>query len=140
MNYLSSLHNKDLALLLVRVGLALVFIYHGWTKLQGMEATIGFFGSIGLSPFFAYLVAWVEFAGGILMLLGIKVRELGLLFVIVMLVAIYKVHLGQGFKGMEFQVVLLLSSFAMVFAGAGKYALLKSKECMNCKDGKCQCK
>lgn len=140
MNYLSSLHNKDLALLLVRVGLASVFMYHGWMKINGMEGTIGFFASIGLGSFWAYLVAWVEFLGGILMLLGVKVRELGVLFTVVMIVAILKVHLGQGFKGMEFQVVLLLSSLAMVFAGAGKYALLKGKECMNCKDGKCQCK
>lgn len=149
MNFLSSLHNKDLGLLLVRVGLALVFMYHGWMKIKGMDAAIEFFGSIGLAPFFAYLVAWVEFLGGAALLLGVKVREVAVPLVIVMIVAIYKVHLGQGFSGMEFQIVLLLSTLGLVFSGSGKYALLKDKGCANCnsttcdcqcKNGVCQCK
>lgn len=144
MNFLSSLHNKDLALLFVRVGLASVFIYHGWMKISGMEGTVGFFASLGLGSFWAYLVAWVELLGGILMLVGVKVREMGVLFAIIMLVAIYTVHWKNGFNvmngGYEFQFTLLLSSLAMVFAGAGKYAFLKRKECMNCKNGVCECK
>lgn len=144
MNFLSSLHNKDLALLLIRVGLASVFIYHGFGKVMDMPGTVAFFASIGLGSFWAYVAAWVEFLGGILMLVGVRVREVGVLFAIIMLVAIYAVHFKNGFNSMsggyEFQFTLLLSSLAMVFAGAGKYALLKSKECMNCVDGKCQCK
>lgn len=152
MNFLSSLHNKNTALLLVRIALASAFIYHGWSKLQGMEGAIGFFASIGLASFWVYIVAWVEFLGGILMLFGIKVREVGVLFAIILFVAIYKVHLGQGFKGLELQFVLLLASLAMVFSGAGRYSLLKDKTCANCsecancqtckdcKDGVCKCK
>ncbi|MFZ2151840.1 MAG: DoxX family protein [Minisyncoccia bacterium] len=140
MNFLSSLHNKSFALLLVRVALASVFIFHGWTKIQGMEGTIAFFGTLGFAPFWAYVVAWVEFIGGILMLAGVWVREVGVLFTVIMIVAIYAVHWGKGFNlagGYEFQFVLLLSSLAMVFGGAGKYALFGHKNCSNCKDGTC---
>jgi len=160
MNFLSSLHNKSLALFLVRVGLASVFIYHGWMKVSDLGGTAGMFETMGLAPFWAYVVAWVEFLGGILMLAGVRVREVGVLLAVVMVVAIFKVHLPNGFNfmngGYEFQLTLLLSSLAMVFAGPGKYVLFthkgcqnckdgtcvmcKDKECGHCKDGKCQCK
>ncbi len=142
---LASCHNKNFGLLLIRIALGLVFVYHGWGKVDNMEATIGFFGSIGLAPFWAYITAWVELLGGLLLILGICVREAGALLTIVMLTAIFKVHLANGFGGnggYEFQLVLLLASLAMVFTGAGKYALLKDKMCANCncKDGVCTCK
>lgn len=143
MNFLSSLHNKSLALLLVRVGLASVFIYHGWMKVSDLGGTAGMFETMGFAPFWGYVVAWVEFLGGILMLAGVRVREVGVLFAVVMVVAILKVHLPNGFAGnggYEFQFTLLLSSLAMVFAGPGKYALFANKDCSDCKGGKCQCK
>ncbi len=144
MSYLARFHNKSTGLLLIRIALGLVFVYHGWGKVSDMSMTIGFFGSLGLAPIWAYVTAWVELLGGLLMLAGVWVREVAVLFVIVMLVAIFKVHLANGFNfmqgGYEFQLVLLLASLAMVFTGAGKYAFLKSKSCPNCKDGVCMCK
>lgn len=140
MNFLSSLHNKSLALLLVRVGLASVFIYHGWMKVSDLGGTAGMFEMMGFAPFWAYVVAWVEFLGGILMLAGVRVREVGVLLSVVMIVAIYAVHWKNGFAGnggYEFQFVLLLSSLAIVFAGPGKYALFTHKGCQNCKNGTC---
>ncbi len=141
MNYLSSLHNKDIGLLLIRIALALVFIYHGWDKVMNIEAKIGFFESIGLNLLWLYVVAYVELLGGILMLLGVRVREVAILFAITMIVAIWKVHMNDGFKGMEFQLTLLLTSLAILFTGAGKYSLLpeKTSACEPCEKEGCKC-
>ena len=162
MNYLSPLHNKDFGLLLIRITLALVFIYHGWDKVMNIEGTINFFRAIGLAGFIVptsdflnfkgpgatteiifwpYIVAYVELLGGILILLGIRVREVALLFVITMIIAIWKVHMNDGFKGMEFQLTLLLASLAILFTGAGKYGLLpeKTNTCGPCEKEGCKC-
>lgn len=149
MNFLSSFHNKSLALLLIRVALGAVFIYHGWDKITDITGTMGFFATIGFSgAFWAYLVAYVEFVGGILMLLGVRVREVGVLFVAIMIVAIYAVHFKNGFSvmngGYEYQFTLLLTSLAMIFAGAGKYTVLKETSpammCKPCEKNKGTCK
>lgn len=143
LQFLSSLHNKDIAFLLIRVALASVFIYHGFAKVTDMSGTAGMFEQMGFAPFWAYIVAWVELLGGILMLLGVRVREVGVLFAIIMIVAIVRVHLPNGFNfmdnGYEFQLVLLLASLAVVFGGSGSYALLREKGCSNCEGDKCKC-
>ena len=141
MNFLSSLHNKSLGLLLIRIALGIVFIYHGWAKVSDIDTFIARFATLDINAFFTYVVAYVELIGGILMILGVRVREVALLFVVTMLVAIYKVHLGKEFGGMEYQVTLLLASLAVIFTGAGKYSLLSEKRnCGMCKDGTCACK
>lgn len=122
-------NNTDLGLLLVRVGLGLVFIAHGWAKIDGMDGTIGFFASIGLSAFWAYLVAYVEFIGGIAMLVGLFTNWAGMLLAVVMIVAIVMLKLSKGFVGgYEFDLVLFLSSLAIVIAGPGKYTLRALKK------------
>ncbi len=122
-------NNTDLGLLLVRVGLGLVFIAHGWAKIDGMDGTIGFFASIGLSAFWAYLVAYVEFIGGIAMLVGLFTNWAGMLLAVVMIVAIAMLKLSKGFVGgYEFDLVLFLSSLAIVIAGPGKYTLRALKK------------
>lgn len=120
-------HNPDLALLLVRLAVGVVFLYHGWMKLGSMEGTIGFFGTLGFAPWLAYLVAWVETVGGLALIAGFLTRYAGLLLALVALVALVKVHLPNGFLiaggGYEFILVLLAGSLALFFSGAGRYSL-----------------
>ena len=131
---------RDIAMLLIRLALAVVFIYHGWQKGSNIQMTVGFFAKLGFAPFLAYLVAAVEFFGGIAMLLGIFVKYAGALLAIVMLVAIVKVKIltfhtpfASPTGGYEFDLVLLLTALAVVMGGAGKYALIKPKMCcQNC--------
>lgn len=129
---------------MIRIALGIVFVYHGWAKVSNIDQFIAGFAGMGINAFFTYVVAYVEFIGGILMILGVRIREVAVLFTITMIVAIYKVHLGKGFGGMEYQVTLLLMSLAIIFTGAGKYTLLaeKMEGCDNkmCKDGTCPCK
>lgn len=113
-------------MLLIRLALAAVFIAHGWSKIQDMAGTIGGFGTFGLAPFWAYLVAWVELLGGIAMLLGIFTKWAGWLLAIVMAAAIYFVKGSAGFLGgYEYELVLLLVALGVSFAGPGAYTINK---------------
>jgi len=121
---MKSHNNTDIALLLVRVGLALVFMAHGWDKVSAMEGTIGFFSSIGLPAVMAYIVAYVELLGGIAMLLGVFTGWAGILLAVTMLGAIGKVKLNMGFVGgYEFDLMLFLAAIAISLAGPGKYGI-----------------
>ncbi len=118
--------NLDIALLLIRVGLAAVFIAHGWDKLNNMDGTVGFFSSIGLSAFWAYLIAYIELLGGVSMLLGVFTGWSGILLAMTMVGAIALVKISKGFLGgFEFDLMLFLAALAISFAGSGKYTLMK---------------
>ncbi|MDR9419121.1 DoxX family protein [Gracilimonas sp.] len=119
--------NKDLALLLIRIGVGVIFILAGWGKLTGIEGTQQFFGNIGipLAGVMAWVVALVEFLGGIMMLVGYKVEIPGILLAITMLVAIFTVKMGGdgGFSGMRLEIMLMLTSLAISMMGTGSYSL-----------------
>jgi uncharacterized membrane protein YphA (DoxX/SURF4 family) len=82
---------------------------------------------IGFPVFLVAVLAIVEVVGGILILLGgfskdWMTRLAGLIFVVVMIGAIFKVHLAHGWNsignlGMEFQVTLL--TIGLFFAARG---------------------
>ncbi len=109
---------------LLRVVLGAVFIAHGWDKIQNMPGVIGFFGSLGLAPMFAYLVAYVELLGGVAVLLGVYSRLAGYLLAIVMVFAIFLVKMKVGFLGgYELDLMLLASSLAVAWNGAGPYSV-----------------
>ena len=73
---------------------------HGLTKFQsGIDNIAGWFTSIGLPGGLAYGVATVELVGGLLLILGLGVRYIGLLFALVMVGAIVKVKWSAGLLG-----------------------------------------
>ena len=124
---------KDLGLLLVRVVFGLVFIIHGWDKIQNMEGVIGFFGSLGLPIIVAYVVAWVEFLGGISVLLaGPCSRYAAYALAVVMAGAIFFVKLSKGFSGgYELDLLLLVVALFIAWYKDMPYALsslFKSKK------------
>jgi putative oxidoreductase len=119
---------KDVGLLLLRLILGAVFIYHGWAKVSNVEGTLGFFTQIGLgSTALVYLAAYGELLGGILMLLGLWTRFVAPVLVIIMAVAIQTVHISKGFNimsgGYEYALTLLVISAAVGMLGAGKYSV-----------------
>lgn len=125
-------HNcKDAGLFLIRLALAIVFIYHGYGKLANMEMTIGFFAKLGFPAILAWLVALGELGSGLAMLLGVLVRYAGILIAVIMLVAILKVKMAMGFGngGYELDLVLLLTALGVSMLGGGKYSLMGDKMC-----------
>jgi putative oxidoreductase len=120
----------DTALAILRVVLGVTFILHGGQKLFvfGFAGVSGAFAQMGipapglLGPF----VAFVEFFGGIAILLGLLTRLAALGIGATMVVAILTVHLENGFfapTGFEFPLSLLASAIALVITGAGDLSL-----------------
>src|SRR5579864_5136251 len=110
----------DCALLMLRIASGLVFLYHGSAILFGA------FGGPGPEKFAAfmhaptiigYLVGLAQFGGALAMLTGILIRFGAVCIIIVMLGAIFLVHLPHGFDigkgGMEYALTQLLLAFAL---------------------------
>ncbi len=125
MNNFTNNKNQDIALLLLRIGVGVIFIYAGWSKLTGIEGAHEFFVKIGIP--FAGLMVWVvgivEFVGGILVLAGAYIRIPAILLAIIMLVAILTTKLGESFSAYRLDMMLLLVNVAFILIGAGAYSV-----------------
>jgi len=114
---------------LLRIGLAIVFIAHGYSKLFKKENFLGtaqFFESINIKPakFWVLVVGITEFLGGILLLAGFFTQLVALLLAFDMLIAILKVNFKKGLVGgYEFELILLLSALALVVLGPGAFSI-----------------
>ena len=111
--------NTKLGLLVLRITLGSIFMIHGIQKLGNMEGTIGFFGMIGFSAFWAWAVALVETFGGFAVVIGYGTRVASSLLAIIMLVVIIYVKKGQGFAKEELDIVLLGLALGVGLIGCG---------------------
>jgi putative oxidoreductase len=118
---------QPLGLLVLRVALGIIFLYHGYPKLahagSGMQ---GFFVQHGLPGYFVYVAGILETFGGVLLILGLFTRAAALLLAIEMGVAIWKVHSGGGYMAVhdyEFPLALATACFALSTLGAGLISL-----------------
>lgn len=118
------------SLLLIRIASALAFLYHGSAILFGAFAGPGpqaFAAYLHAPALVGYLVGLAQFAGGLAMLTGIFARVGALFLIIVMLGAIFLVHLPHGFDvgkgGLEYALTQLLIALALLIAGPGSYSL-----------------
>jgi putative oxidoreductase len=120
---------QPLALFALRVGLGAIMIAHGKEKVfGGMAKHIAFLHSIGVPAptLMGYLSAGAEFIGGILLVVGLFTRFAAFATLVDMLVAIFKVHLKNGFTGQgnyQFPLALAVIAFALIFYGAGEISL-----------------
>lgn len=120
----------DLAALILRLAVGVVFIAHGGQKLfvAGLDGVAGGFGQMGIpmAGVAGPLVAFGEFFGGIALALGFLTRLAGLGLAVIMLGAIVFVHAAAGFfapQGYEFNLTLMAASLALALAGPGRYSL-----------------
>ncbi len=116
---------SGLAPLFLRIGVGIIFIVAGWGKLTGIEGVQGFFGNIGipLPELMAWVVAIVEFVGGLMVLLGAYIRIPAVLLAITMVVALLTTKLGGEFSAARLDLMLLMASLALVFYGSGSYSV-----------------
>jgi len=124
-------------LLIVRVFLGVIFVAHGAQKVfglfggPGLKGTIGYFRSaLGVPPALAVLAALTECFGGLAVFVGLLTRVAALGLLVVMLVAVAKVHWQNGFflnmslqpgkgHGFEFNWALIGMALALLVGGGG---------------------
>lgn len=129
----------DWALLILRIGLGILFPFHGWMKLNPNGPTKGPAGLAGwlrqmgvpLPLFLAWVITLLETAGAALLVLGLGTRLLALGYVIDMFMAIQLVKRGMLKKrfmepdgtGWEFEFMVLVAAAALLVGGAGAISL-----------------
>jgi putative oxidoreductase len=120
----------SLALLLIRIAAGLAFLYHGSQILFGAfggPGPQGFAAHMHAPAIIGYLVGLAQFAGGLAIITGLLIRIGAVCITIVMLGAIFLVHLPHGFEvskgGMEYALTQLLIALALLIAGGGAYSL-----------------
>ena len=114
-----------LAPLLLRLGLAVVFIFHGMGKVSP-DKSWGTAWHPELSVALQAAVAWGEFLGGVALAIGFLTRLAALGIVGIMAGAIATVHWQFGFpgpKGWEYNFVLITMALAVALLGSGVLGL-----------------
>ena len=122
--------NSRLAIALLRVALGSMFVAHGLLKVFvfTLPGTAGFFESLGLPGFLAYVVAPAEILAGAALLLGYRARVVAMAMIPILLGA-SMVHLGNGWLftapkgGWEYPVYLVVAAIAQSLLGSGAFSL-----------------
>lgn len=117
---------RSLSLLFLRLILAYGFYEPAKMKWSDIDSVAEWFVSMGipLPMLQAYLAASTEALGVLLLTLGLGTRLISIPLMIVMIVAIVKVHLPHGFSsgdnGFEIPLYYMLMLFVLMTHGAGK--------------------
>jgi putative oxidoreductase len=117
--------NFDLASILLRLAVGTLFIYHGYPKLTSMRKG-EFMKTLGMPTALVPFGGFVEFFGGLGLLLGLLVPIVAILSALWMLSTIWfsiaKVK-KKFMGGYELDIVLFLAAFALAFIGGGTFSL-----------------
>jgi putative oxidoreductase len=120
-------------LLVLRIGIGAMMIWHGFPKMIGgpdMWAKVGssmaIFGVHDFPTFWGFMAAFAETVGGLLFLIGFLFRPALLLLIITMSVAALQSYKGNGMMGANHPIELGIVFLAMFIIGPGKYSIDKS--------------
>jgi putative oxidoreductase len=116
----------DVGLLILRVfsGLALA-LAHGLGKVPPSEGFVGRVGGMGVPApeLFAWLAAFAEAGGGLLIALGLLTRPASLLVAVHFAIVVLLAHAGDPFGGRELPLFFLVTALLLLLSGAGRYSV-----------------
>ncbi len=127
----------NLALLIVRIGLGVVFLAHGIKHAMGRAKTARWFGSLGFkSPGFQWFASTAtEIGAGVLLIAGLLTSVAAAAVIAVAVVAFWTVHRSAGFfitsfmkpevevEGYEYVLTLAVMALALAVAGPGEWSI-----------------
>ncbi len=130
---------RDQGLLILRIGIGIMFILHGyskvfdgperWEKLGGNMADLGIDFAL---KFWGFMAGMAEFGGGILLMLGLFFRPACILMFITMFVAashhwIEAAEAGENLKGKIMEGSHAIEAgilfLTLIFIGPGRFSL-----------------
>ena len=116
--------NVGLAILRVFAGLSMA-LGHGLGKIPPSERFVGVIENLGfpLPEFFAWMAAFSEFGGGLLLALGLLTRPGAFFIWFTMLVAAFFQHAADPFSTKEMAFLYLVITGMFVVIGSGKYGV-----------------
>jgi putative oxidoreductase len=126
--------NDDVALLVLRILLGVVFIPHGMQKILGFSGTMQMFTTNLHIPWvFAFLAIMAEFLGSWGLITGLFTRVAAFGIAVNMLVAVYMLHWQNGFfmnwfgnqkgEGYEYHILVVAIALALMIKGGGKWSI-----------------
>ena len=116
----------NLGLLILRVGIAIFMLTHGWPKLMKLleGGDIQFLDPFGLGAMPSFVLAiFAEVLCSILILLGFATRWATVPLIITMLVAIFIAHATDGFQRQELPAHYVMVYLFLLLVGPGKYSM-----------------
>ena len=131
MSTLENFKNKDKGLLLQRLSIGVLILFHGIANLTSNYLFIkSLLNGIGIPEFVAYSVFIGEIIAPILIIIGWRAKLASLVLAINMLFAILLAHTSDIFTlnqfgglGIELQGLYLFGSIVIFLLGAGEYAV-----------------
>ncbi|MEQ8324907.1 MAG: DoxX family protein [Vicingaceae bacterium] len=116
---------KDTGLFILRVGIGLLMVSHGWAKLQYLlGGDIHFPDPLGLGEIPSLVLAvFAEFFCSLMLILGIKTRWATIPLIITMIIAAFVVHWSDPWGKKELAVLYLIPLISIALSGPGKYSI-----------------
>ncbi len=120
------MNKQEIGTFLLRVMLGISFFLHSLSKFKDWigKHLRGWFQSIGIPGFMAYVVGMIELVGGIALIIGLGTRIISALLVFIMAGAIVYVKFPAGFmgngegSGYELDLVLMIIALHLVLNGS----------------------
>lgn len=140
---ISNKNYRNWAPLFLRLIIGFGFMAHGWAKLSrgpgGLEKLLHIIG-VPFAHITAYILPYVEFLGGLAVLLGLFVTIVSLPLIITMVVAMFTIHIKYGFSsintigltpqgpvfgppGYEINLLYIAGLITLIISGAGIFSL-----------------
>ena len=124
------MYYKNLAILILRIGIGFMFILHGWPKFIGGPEKWIILGGYGMNAiginfipiFWGLMAAFSEFFGGIHLILGLFTRFFSLLLFVTMSVATMT-HISDGIMDSSHAIESSIVFLSLFLMGGGKYSL-----------------
>lgn len=124
---------RNTGLLIIRIGLGIMFMFHGYPKLLGgpeqWEAIGGAMKNLGITfapAVWGLIAGLTETFGGFLILLGLAFRPVCMLLTFnLMVAALMHLKAGEDFMAASQAIETGCMFFGLLFIGPGKYSVDK---------------
>ena len=125
---------SDVGLLLMRAGLGVMMMTHGYPKIAGGAeawAKVGqAMGNLGVHSYYTFwgaMAAGTECIGGLLIVLGLFFRPVSILMMFTMFVAsMHHIKAGDSLGDASHAIELCFVFLGLIFVGPGRYSVDKN--------------